>query len=159
MPQSPDSARERLLTATIDLVRAQGYASTRVEDICAAAGVTKGSFFHHFESKEDVAIAAAQRWTTNAVSLFAQAPYMAASDPLERLLGYVDFRRELVSGEIPEWTCYAGTVIQETHGTHPALRGACADSIDAHLGQLTTLIEVSQILPATWTCSALQVPG
>jgi TetR/AcrR family transcriptional repressor of nem operon len=141
MPETPENSRTRLLTATIDLVRTNGYASTRVEDICAAAGVTKGSFFHHFESKEDLGIAAAAHWGERAMQLFAQAPYMAAADPLDRLLGYVRFRRELLAGDIWEWSCYAGSTIQETHETHPELRAACADSIAGHIAQLTAMID------------------
>jgi len=143
MAENPDSSRTRLVRATIDLVRANGYASTRVEDVCAAAGVTKGSFFHHFASKEDLAIAAARQWGEGAVQLFAGAPYMSEPDPLARLLGYLRFRRELISGHIREWSCYAGTAIQETHETHPAIRDACAGSIDAHLAQVTQLIEAA----------------
>ncbi len=141
MPDHPASSRDRLVAATIDLVRANGYSSTRVEDVCAAAGVTKGSFFHHFESKQDLAIAAARQWGAGAVELFANGAYMAESDPLARLLGYVRFRRELISGAVREWSCYAGTTIQETHETHPAIRSACAGSIEVHLAQLTTMIE------------------
>src|SRR4051794_3933572 len=128
MTEAADS-RARLIKATIDLVRAKGYASTRVEDVCAAAGVTKGSFFHHFASKEELAIAAARQWGVGAVQLFAGAPYMDARDPLQRLLGYVKYRRALIAGDLHEWTCYAGTTLQETHETHPALRAACANSI------------------------------
>lgn len=140
MPDTPDSSRKRLIAATIDLVRAHGYASTRVEDVCARAGVTKGSFFHHFESKEDLAIEAARAWGENAVELFAHGPYMSESDPRARLLGYVSFRRDLISGHIREWSCYAGTTLQETHETYPALREACAQSIEVHLAQLTAMI-------------------
>lgn len=143
MAETPDSSRSRLLRANIDLVRANGYASTRVEDVCAAASVTKGSFFHHFESKEDLAIAAARQWGDGAVHLFAGAPYMSEPDPLDRLLGYLRFRRELISGHIREWSCYAGTAIQETHETHPAIRDACAGSIDAHLAQVTQLVNAA----------------
>ena len=53
---SPDS-RTRLLNAAIDVIRTRGYSATRVEDICAAAGLTKGSFFHHFKSKDEIALA------------------------------------------------------------------------------------------------------
>lgn len=143
MAAATDSSRNRLIQATIDLVRANGYASTRVDDVCAAAGVTKGSFFHHFESKEDLAIAAARQWGEGAARLFAGAAYMSEPDPLQRLLGYVKFRRELICGEVHEWTCYAGTTIQETHQTHPAIREACAESIDVHLVQLTQLVDAA----------------
>lgn len=146
----PESSRTRLLAATIDLVRANGYAATRVEDVCAAAGVTKGSFFHHFASKEELAIAAAGQWNDGAMRLFRQAPYLAEAEPIERLLGYIDFRRELLTGDIWEWSCYAGTTIQEVHEIHPAIRDACAASIEAHLGMLRTMIDdVLRVRPVT----------
>ena len=141
MTETPENSRTRLLAATVDLVRANGYAATRVEDICATAGVTKGSFFHHFESKEDLAIAAAGFWNDRASQLFARAPYIAERSCVARLLGYIDFRRALLEGDIWEWSCYAGTTIQETHETHPAIRDACADSIGNHLLMLRALID------------------
>jgi len=85
---NPENSRTRLLAATVDLVRANGYAATRVDEICAAAGVTKGSFFHHFESKEELAIAAAGFWNERATRLFAQAPYLEKPNAIDRLLGY-----------------------------------------------------------------------
>jgi TetR/AcrR family transcriptional repressor of nem operon len=136
-----DNSRTRLLTATIDLVRANGYAATRVEDVCAAAGVTKGSFFHHFASKEDLAIAAARQWGDRAAHLFSLAPYQREPEALDRLLGYVAFRRELLSGDFWEWSCYAGTTIQEVHETYPAIRDACAASIEQHLLFLRAMID------------------
>ena len=135
------SSRTRLLAATIDLVRANGYNATRVEDVCAAAGVTKGSFFHHFASKDDLAIAAAGAWNDVAGQVFARAPFLLHPDPLDRLLGYVKFRRQLIAGEHWEYSCYAGTTIQETHESHPGIRDACAESIRDHLGMLRQLIE------------------
>ncbi|HYJ42621.1 MAG TPA: TetR/AcrR family transcriptional regulator [Steroidobacteraceae bacterium] len=141
MAETPENSRTRLLAATIDLVRANGYAATRVEDVCAAAGVTKGSFFHHFASKEDLAIAAAGQWNDRAFQVFALASYQRLADPLDRLLGYVAFRKELLSGDIWEWTCYAGTTIQEVHETYPAIRDACAASIEKHLFFLRAIID------------------
>ncbi len=138
-----ESSRARLLAATIDLVRANGYSATRVDDVCAAAGVTKGSFFHHFASKEELAIAAAGAWNERASQVFAAARYNAKPDPLARLLGYVDYRKELLAGEMWAFSCYAGTTIQETHESHPGIRGACAGTIEKHLQMLAGMIDAT----------------
>jgi TetR/AcrR family transcriptional repressor of nem operon len=47
------SSKTRLLDAALTVIRTKGYAATTVDDICHAAGVTKGSFFHHFKSKDE----------------------------------------------------------------------------------------------------------
>jgi len=82
-------SKARLLAATIHVVRWKGYAATRVEDVCAQAGLTKGSFFHHFKSKEELALAAAAHWDEQTQKLFAGAAYHDATDPLDRLVAYV----------------------------------------------------------------------
>jgi TetR/AcrR family transcriptional repressor of nem operon len=143
MPEPQRNSRERLIAATIDLVRANGYATTRVEDVCAAAGVTKGSFFHHFASKDELALAAAGYWDAMAGGLFAAADYNLIADPVARLLAYVDLRRALITGEHSQYSCFAGTMIQETHETHPELRDACAVSIANHVTLLEALIEAA----------------
>ncbi len=60
MVRTHDSAatRTKLLEAARDVIRGQGYAATTVDDICKAAGVTKGGFFHHFASMDALAKAA-----------------------------------------------------------------------------------------------------
>ncbi|HTW78664.1 MAG TPA: GyrI-like domain-containing protein [Terracidiphilus sp.] len=125
-------SKTKLLDAALYVIRARGYSATRVEDICAAAGLTKGSFFHHFKSKEELALAAAQYFSDMADRLFAAAPYHQLPDPLDRLLGYVDFRISLLLGELPEYTCLFGTMVQEAYETHPAIREACDRCIVSH---------------------------
>ena len=158
MPETPHQSKTKLLEATLNVVRARGYSATRVEDICAAAGVTKGSFFHHFDSKDDLALAAADRWRDNASALFAAADYNSKADPLERLLGYLDFRKSLLSGELCEYTCFAGTVIQETYATHPELSEACGRSIAEHAAWLTPLVAAAMRkyrIKSDWTAKSL----
>jgi TetR/AcrR family transcriptional repressor of nem operon len=140
------------------MIRAKGYSATRVEDICEAAALTKGSFFHHFDSKEALALAAADYWIEQTGAMFAAAPYHTSSDPVERLLAYVDFRKALLTGELPEFTCLVGTMVQEVYDTHPALREACNRSIGGHAATLVPDIEEAMRLrgiKADWTAESL----
>ncbi len=136
-------SKARLLDATIKVVRTKGYNATRIEDVCAEAGVTKGSFFHHFKSKDDLALAALEHWKASSVDLFAHAPYHGAADPLDRVVAYVDFRKALLTGELSEFTCFAGTMVQEAYATNPGIRAACENSICGHARALEADIDAA----------------
>jgi TetR/AcrR family transcriptional repressor of nem operon len=130
------AARQDLLAAALSLIREKGYSSTSVDELCAEAGVTKGAFFHHFKSKEALAVAAAHHWSEVTDAFFETAPYHAHDDPLDRVLGYIDFRKALLKGEIAEFTCLVGTMVQEVYDTNPEIRKACEASISAHAAKV-----------------------
>jgi TetR/AcrR family transcriptional repressor of nem operon len=151
-------SKTRILNAAMRVIRAKGYSATRIEDVCEAAGLTKGSFFHHFSTKEELAIAAADYWSEMTSALFAAAPYHVPADPLERVLAYVDFRKAMLRGELPEFTCLVGTMTQEIYGTHPAIREACNASITSHAGTLLPDIEAAMRkygVHGNWTAESL----
>jgi TetR/AcrR family transcriptional repressor of nem operon len=151
-------SKARFLQAALQVIRLKGYEATRVEDVCDAAGLTKGSFFHHFDSKEELALAAADYWMEGTDDLFASAPYHAPADPLDRLLAYIDFRKALLTGELPDFTCLAGTMVQEIYDTHPAIREACNRSISSHAETLEPdIAEAMRKYGATgeWTARSL----
>ncbi|KCZ98652.1 TetR family transcriptional regulator [Hyphomonas polymorpha PS728] len=135
--------RDNLMEAAFGLVRRQGLSATSVDEICAAAGVSKGAFFHHFKSKEELAAAAADHWSAVTEAFFETAPYHQPADPLARLLGYIDFRREMMSGEIAEFTCFVGTMAQEAWATSPPVAAATWDSMRRHGERLVPDIEAA----------------
>ncbi len=141
-------SKTRLLNAALHVIRAKGYAATTVEDICHKAGVTKGSFFHHFRSKDELALAAASYWGSMTDGFFAAAPYRRLQDPLDRLLGYVDFRASILNGELPDYTCLLGTLVQETYATHSEIRAACERGLSSHIAELTRDIAAAKKLYA-----------
>ena len=151
-------ARTRLLEAARSVIREKGFAATTVDDLCAAAGVTKGAFFHHFDSKEALGVAAAAFWAETTAAYFRDAPYHAPAAPLDRVLAYVDFRKSIIDGDLQEFTCLVGTMVQETYGSHPAIRDACAASIFGHAATLEPDIEAAMAahgMHAGWTAASL----
>jgi TetR/AcrR family transcriptional repressor of nem operon len=153
-----DATRTKLLEAARDVIRSQGYSATTVDDICAAAGVTKGSFFHHFPSKEQLGIAAIEQFNEAASEIFGSAPYASQPDPRDRVLGYVDFRISMLTREIAQFTCLLGTMVQEVYATHPDLRAACDQGMSEHVADLTRDIQAAKQLcapDAPWSAESV----
>jgi TetR/AcrR family transcriptional repressor of nem operon len=151
-------ARKKLLEAAVLRIRGNGYAATTVDQLCADAGVTKGAFFHHFKSKDALAVAAATYWAEITDPLFEEAPYQKYSDPLDRVLGYLDFRKSLLKGEVVEFTCLFGTMVQELFCTHPEIRNVCASAIVGHAERIEANIAAAMKvhrIRATWTAASL----
>jgi len=160
MPAEPahHESKAKLLDAAVQVIRAKGYSAATVDDVCRAAGLTKGSFFHHFDSKQELALEAAAHFSAMADEAFAQGPYRALPDPVDRLLGYVDFRKAILRGELPEFTCLLGTMVQEAYDTHPEIRAACDAAISHHAKSLE--VDIAQAMErrgtdGTWNARSL----
>jgi TetR/AcrR family transcriptional regulator, transcriptional repressor for nem operon len=152
------AAREKLLDAALALIRTKGYEATTVDDLCSKAGVTKGAFFHHFPSKEALGVAAAEHWSRVTSAFFAAAPYHRHADPLDRVLGYIDFRKEILKGQVPEFTCLVGTMVQEVYKSSPAMRKACDASISDHAAKVEADIAAAMKqrgMRPSWTAKSL----
>ncbi|MBA4306594.1 MAG: TetR/AcrR family transcriptional regulator [Sphingopyxis sp.] len=141
-PPAAGSAREKLIAAAIATVRYKGFSATSVDEICQGAGVTKGAFFHHFASKEALAIAAAGAWTDIAEQrIFTLPDWNRIPDPLERLLGHIDFRLSMLDGPAEDYTCFVGTMVQESYNSSDPIRAACDASIRAYALRLAEDIQ------------------
>ncbi|MBV9512121.1 MAG: TetR/AcrR family transcriptional regulator [Caulobacteraceae bacterium] len=148
----------KLLDATLKVVRSKGYHAARIEDVCAEAGLTKGSFFHHFKSKEDLALAAVAHWEAYTSQFFADAPYHGAPDGLSRLIAYVEFRKAILKGELPDFTCFVGTIIQEAYQTHPEVSAACERNLSRHAQTLEADIRAAMAehgVDGPWSAESL----
>ena len=151
-------ARTRLLEAARDVIRAKGFAATSVDDLCRAADVTKGAFFHSFGSKDALGVAAADYWGRTTSDFFATAPYHRPDDPLDRILAYIAFRKAMIVGALPEFTCLVGTMAQEVHATSPEIRDACGRAMFDHAETLVDDIEAARRargISGGWTAASL----
>lgn len=153
-----EETRTKILGAAMWAIRTKGFAATTVDDICRHAGVTKGAFFHHFPSKDSMAEAAAGFFGDFANKLFGSAPFQSEHDPFDRLMGYLEFRREILQGSTAEFTCLLGTMVQEVHLSHPEIRDACQQSIWGHVETITPMVAEAKAMyapTAVWTPESL----
>lgn len=83
-------AKERLMDAALDLSWEQSYGSITIDDICARAGVRKGSFYYFFDSKSDLATAALERLWLEQWKPALDAQFSPSVEPVRRITGYVE---------------------------------------------------------------------
>ena len=130
-PSSP--AKRKLLDAAERLMLEKGFTATTVDDICAAAGLTKGSFFHYFENKDGLGKAVLEHTMERRRQMAETAPYVKLADPLDRVYGCLDFLAQLSRKmfESPDLAagCLIGNLAQELSYTHPDIRSQCAECL------------------------------
>jgi TetR/AcrR family transcriptional regulator, transcriptional repressor for nem operon len=138
--------REKLLDAAVGLMMDRGYEATGVEDICKAARVTKGSFFHYFDSKEALGKAAVERFYDIMKGKFAAAPQLKKEDPLDRLLAWTDVAASMTKDPLAQKGCLIGTFTQEISATHDVLRRACESCFADSTGFLKSELDAAVAL-------------
>ena len=121
--------KEKLLDAAEQLMLAKGFAATTVDDICEAAEVTKGSFFHYFESKDQLGREVLERFCASGQKRH-QACCGHETDPLKRVYSYIDNMIKMSQDPAMSNGCLLGLFSQELCDTNPQIRAACKKGFD-----------------------------
>ncbi|MET0524725.1 MAG: TetR/AcrR family transcriptional regulator [Nocardioides sp.] len=117
MPKDGRATRERILDAAENLVIANGYAATSLDQVIAASQSSKGAFFHHFASKRALADALIDRYVAADIAMLEAglAEAMASSDdPPERAIAFVRFFEDMADQIVQEPTgCLYASILAE----------------------------------------------
>jgi len=101
MPRDGSITREKILDAAQDLILDHGFTGVSLDRVIERVGVTKGAFFYHFKSKQDLARALIQRFgaADEAVerTSWARADKLSR-DPLQRVLIFIGLFEEMFEG-------------------------------------------------------------
>src|SRR5258706_9998175 len=91
LPAPPKTGRDRLLATAVDLFYRNGFGAVGIDQVIAGAGVTKTTFYKHFESKDDLMVAAVQRRDEWESAAWGRAVYkLAGDDPVRKFLAMLD---------------------------------------------------------------------
>jgi TetR/AcrR family transcriptional repressor of nem operon len=117
MPRDGELTRSRILDVATELILERGFSGTTIDDVIARAGLTKGAFFYHFDSKDALARAAIDRFAAadhahlEAALAAAEA---ASADPYEQVLHLVRaFESEFAKLTKPHPGCLFASYVYE----------------------------------------------
>jgi AcrR family transcriptional regulator len=91
LPDPPQTGRERLVAAAVELFYRRGFGAVGIDQVIAEAGVTKSTFYKHFQSKDDLMVAAVRRrdeWESQAWQRAVRE--IGGDDPAAQLLATFD---------------------------------------------------------------------
>lgn len=86
----PSDARQRLIEAARNVIYAHSYEAVSVDELCAAAGVNKSSFYHFFSSKQDLVLTALESQWQRLEELVLKPSLDTKLPPQERILRFLD---------------------------------------------------------------------
>jgi len=104
MPKSGAITKQNILDTAESLVLSRGFAGASIDKVIEGAGITKGTFFYHFKSKQELAKILIERFHKKDMDLFGEFMTKAekvSSDPLQQLLLLVGFLEEMFDA-LPE---------------------------------------------------------
>src|SRR5262245_35027777 len=133
-------SKERLLTAAKELFLARGYAATTVDAICEKAGLTKGSFYYFFDSKEDLGLAVLEWSIRRGVQMLADGPYVRIADPVEKAFAFLE-HLEKCSPQLWNGGGLLGVFSQELAETNPRVQKAVAGMFQAVAGDFAEKLQ------------------
>ena len=137
MSSMATDTKDRLLDASGELFRRQGYVGTGVKQILADAGAPFGSLYHHFPGgKEELGAAAVRRSGRLYARVVAQAMDVEGDLPTRVLAGFRGAAETMRDSGYAD-ACPIATVALEASGSSEAIRAACAEVFELWFGGLT----------------------
>ncbi len=112
--------KQKLLDAARELMLSRGYSATSVDEICSRAGVSKGSFYHFFPTKEELGLAVLNAFYHDGVGRVRRGEYARIADPTDRLLGLLD-HLETIAPDLWEHGCLMGNFATELCESNPVI--------------------------------------
>lgn len=106
-----NTTREQIITAADDLFYRQGFEQTSFANIAEAVGISRGNFYYHFRSKDEILEAVIKRRLANTQDMLDQWE-AESSEPVERIRSFI---RILIGnrGKIMRHGCPVGTLCAE----------------------------------------------
>jgi TetR/AcrR family transcriptional regulator, transcriptional repressor for nem operon len=115
--------REKLVRAAERLMLRDGYSATRVDNVIRKAGLSKGSFYHFFDSKEALGLAALEHYYADRVGRLAAGTYATETDPLRRADGFLEHASD-VAADLWNTGCLLANLAADAAGSSRVISNA-----------------------------------
>jgi TetR/AcrR family transcriptional repressor of nem operon len=150
---SASPSKERILAGAKELFLSRGYRATTVEAICEKAGLTKGSLYYFFDSKEELGLAVLDWSLRRGVQMLANGPHTRIVDPVDQAFAFLE-HLEKCSPELWSGGCLLGSFAVELADTNLRMQEAVSGMFQALADKFA-----EQVRPIVAQCRGEQPPS
>jgi TetR/AcrR family transcriptional regulator, transcriptional repressor for nem operon len=134
------TTRDKLLAAALKLILAKGYPGTAVDEMCEKAGVSKGSFYHFFKSKEDLGLAVLEHYLVVLQEALKRDHSAIPDDPIDSLLDHLLYSEKMAQ-KAWDGGCLLGTLAMDLGAVNPTIQRKVAGLFDQVLTRYEALFQ------------------
>lgn len=140
-----DLKADSLLDKGMELLWSKGYNATSVSDIVKAAGIPKGSFYFYFDSKEDFAVKAIEKYFTVQFAPGGEILQNKSVSPKQRLLDFYEYRYNVLKNKMNcKMGCLASNLGNEMAEHNENIRTTILNKEQQILSLITEVIQEAQ---------------
>ena len=134
--------KDKLLMAAEQRFLQKGYTATTVDEICSSAGATKGAFFHHFPSKEALALTVVEGHGKRRFDLLTDAPQLMTDDPVARAYAFIDHVIQSLM-DIEEPSSLVASLTLEMAGVNGKFKAVCDEALSRLVAFVSTAFDAA----------------
>ena len=135
------NTRDQILSKGARLIHAQGYKATGLKQILGAAGISKGSFYFYFKSKDDFGRAVIDHFTSSIDEVFASHLRDDGIEPLERLNRLLDYYESAFKKSKATLGCPIGNLSLELADTNEELRKRLQAAVEGFIARIEACLK------------------
>lgn len=135
-----DSTKERMLDAGLSMLLRHGYNDLGIQAVLQETGMPKGSFYHHFKSKEDFALQVIDRYMSEVHNGLDYSLGDRSLPPLDRVRKFFESTRDKYREE-GYLGCMLGGLGQELSGINPVFQQKIESCLSIIAGRIEDCLE------------------
>lgn len=139
------NTKSTIINASRELIIQRGFNAMTIEMVCTKSKVTKGGFFHYFNSKLDLGECVLECFWNDVVEKYSAANYHKEADAIIRIAKYIDFTIELYQDPIFNSGCLLAVYTSELKESFPTLYAKSIPYFEGWRLEVFSLIQQASI--------------
>ncbi|MCB1051714.1 MAG: TetR family transcriptional regulator C-terminal domain-containing protein [Acidobacteria bacterium] len=135
------TTKQDLLEKGLEIFMSKGYNHTGIQEVIEAVGVPKGSFYHHFKSKEEFGVQVLELYAKQSIEQMRQLFGNTAIAPLKRLRMFFEMGTQKMAEHDCKGGCLIGNLSQELGDSHPVFQAILNQKMQAMREPLRLCLE------------------